>query len=198
MNTENQFTETTENLEKSDIEKDLNNKYLRLYADFENYKKRVQKEKEDIRNFTKLDTLTAVLDIDNDLSLALSKIEDKGGLNLIMSKLDRFLKSQGIETIQTDKYDSDLHEVTSVIESDISDGDAYKNYKTKTEIMMGHGFHGTLLSQEDFINKIKTDDEFAKTWGNNDNKIIEVVSKGYTLNGRIIRYPKVILSKSKD
>ena len=30
----------------------------------------------------------------------------------------------------------------------IWDGDAYKNYKTKTEIMMGHGFHGTLLSQE--------------------------------------------------
>jgi thymidylate synthase len=47
----------------------------------------------------------------------------------------------------------------------IWDGDAYKNYKTKTELLMGHGFHGTLLSQEEFINKIKTDDEFAKTWG---------------------------------
>ena len=47
----------------------------------------------------------------------------------------------------------------------IWDGDAYKNYITKTEIMTGHGFHGTLLSQQEFINKIKTDDEFAKTWG---------------------------------
>ena len=47
----------------------------------------------------------------------------------------------------------------------IWDGDAYKNYKNKTEIMIGHGFHGTLLLQEEFINKIKTDDEFAKTWG---------------------------------
>jgi thymidylate synthase len=47
----------------------------------------------------------------------------------------------------------------------IWDGDAYKNYITKTEIMTGHGFHGVLLSQEDFINKIKTNDEFAKTWG---------------------------------
>ena len=47
----------------------------------------------------------------------------------------------------------------------IWDGDAYKNYKTKTEVMMGHGFHGTLLSQEEFINKIKTDIEFAVTWG---------------------------------
>jgi len=47
----------------------------------------------------------------------------------------------------------------------IWDGDAYKNYKNKTEIMMGHGFHGTLLSQEEFIERIKTDDEFANTWG---------------------------------
>jgi hypothetical protein len=42
--------------------------------------------------------------------------------------------------------------------------DEFENYKIKTEIMMGHGFHGVLLSQEEFINKIKTDDEFAKTW----------------------------------
>ena len=47
----------------------------------------------------------------------------------------------------------------------IWNGDAYKNYKNKTEIMMGHGFHGTLLSQEEFIERIKTDDEFAKQWG---------------------------------
>jgi thymidylate synthase len=47
----------------------------------------------------------------------------------------------------------------------IWDGDAYKNYITKTEIMKGHGFHGTLLSQEDFISKIKTDNDFAKMWG---------------------------------
>ena len=47
----------------------------------------------------------------------------------------------------------------------LSDDDVYKNYKSKTEIMIGHGFHGTLLSQEEFINRIKTDNEFAKTWG---------------------------------
>ena len=43
--------------------------------------------------------------------------------------------------------------------------EAYENYKTKTEIMMGHGFHGTLLSKEEFINKIKTDPEFSEKWG---------------------------------
>jgi hypothetical protein len=43
--------------------------------------------------------------------------------------------------------------------------EVYENYKNKTEIMMGHGFHGILLSQEEFINKCKTDTEFSETWG---------------------------------
>ena len=41
----------------------------------------------------------------------------------------------------------------------------YEYYKTKTEMMMGHGFHGTLLSKEEFINKCKTDSEFSEKWG---------------------------------
>ena len=43
--------------------------------------------------------------------------------------------------------------------------EAYENYKNKTEIMMGHGFHGTLLSQQEFINKCKTNPEFSERWG---------------------------------
>ena len=41
----------------------------------------------------------------------------------------------------------------------------YEYYKTKTEMMVGHGFHGTLLSKEEFINKCKTDTDFSKIWG---------------------------------
>ena len=43
--------------------------------------------------------------------------------------------------------------------------EAYEDYKNKTEIMMGHGFHGTLLSKEEFIDKCKTNPEFSETWG---------------------------------
>jgi thymidylate synthase len=43
----------------------------------------------------------------------------------------------------------------------IWDGDAYKNYMNKEHLSMSFNF----LSQEEFINKIKTDDEFAKKWG---------------------------------
>ena len=50
----------------------------------------------------------------------------------------------------------------------IWDGDAYKNYKVENQKLadgIGHGFHGGKLTQEEFIKKIKTDDEFAKVWG---------------------------------
>ena len=127
------------------VKSELNDKYVRLYAEFENYKKRTQKEKEDIKNFTKLETLAVILDVDNDLFIASNKVKNEG-VNLILSKLDKFLKSQGIESILNDKYDADVHEVISVVDT---------------------GKEG----------------------------IVEVVSKGYKLNGNVIRHPKVILSK---
>lgn len=124
-------------------------KYIRLYAEFENYKKRVVKEKEEIKNNTKIAMLTSILEMDNDLSIAIKNIKDasaKKGVKLIIGKLDNFLKSQGIESIQTKKYDEDLHEVVGVV-------------------------------------------------NNGEEKIVEVISKGYTLYGKPFKYPKIILSK---
>ena len=43
----------------------------------------------------------------------------------------------------------------------IWDGDAYKNYRDKNHIL----YKDTAWTQEEYINKIKTDDEFAKKWG---------------------------------
>ena len=122
-------------------------RFLRLYADFENYKRRVQKEKEELVLNTKTKMLSAVLDMDSDITIAVKSMDkvDKG-LLLIAQKLETFLKNQGIETIQTDTYDEDLHEVISVLET-------------------------------------------------GENKIIDVVTKGYTLNGKPFRYPKIVLSK---
>lgn len=122
--------------------KDLN---LRLAAEFENYKKRVAKEKEELTNNTKVKMLTTILDMDSDISIAMKSVEDDG-VKLIASKLDKFLKDQGIETIQTEKYDSELHEVISVLEV-------------------------------------------------GEQKVVDVISKGYTLNGKPFRYPKIILGK---
>lgn len=112
--------------------------YVRLYAEFENYKKRVLREKEELVNSVKTRMLESILDIDSDLSLVKHNTD---GVSLIMSKLEKFLKSQGVETIQTDVYDADMHEVISIADS-------------------------------------------------ND---ISVVSKGYKMGDKVIRYPKIVL-----
>ena len=124
-------------------------KYLRLYSDFENYKRRTLKEKEDLVSKTKTEMLSSILDIDNDITIAIKNINDEEtryGVTLILKKIEMFLKNNDIEPIQTDVYDKDLHDVVSIIEL---------------------GYH----------------------------KIVEVITKGYTLNGKPIRFPKIILSK---
>jgi molecular chaperone GrpE len=129
--------------------KEAENKYLLLYADFENYKRRVQKEKEELKNNTKVSMITSILDMDNDIELAIKNIKDdsaRDGVTLIASKIQSFLKTQGIEPIQTETYDEDLHEVISVLEI-------------------------------------------------GETKIIDVVSKGYTLNEKPFRFPKIVLGK---
>ena len=86
----------------------LNDKFLRKCAEFENYKRRVQKEKEEIKFNTKVNMVTSILDIDNDISIAIKNIKDesaKEGVQLIAQKLENFLKSQGIESIQTEIYE---------------------------------------------------------------------------------------------
>ena len=129
--------------------KEEKNKYLLLYADFENYKRRVHKEKEELKNNTKVSMITSILDMDNDIELAIKNIKDdsaRDGVKLIASKVQNFLKTQGIEPIQTETYDEDLHEVISVLE----------------------------------IGEVK---------------IVDVVSKGYTLNEKPFRFPKIVLGK---
>ena len=97
---------------------EMESKYKLLYADFDNYKKRVLKEKEEIRTSVKASMLSSLLDIDSDMSIAVRSIKDesaKEGMQIIMGKLDTFLKGHGVEAIQTEEYDEDLHEVISVI-----------------------------------------------------------------------------------
>lgn len=145
MSNDNSGLKTTvETLVENNI--DYKDQYLRLYADFENYKKRTQKEKEELVLNTKTKMMNSILDLDNDLHIAKKSIGESEGINIILNKVHTFLKSQGIEEVQTQSYDSDLHEVVSVLET-------------------------------------------------GEEKIIDVISKGYSINGKPFRYPKIILSR---
>lgn len=138
-----------ENSESQVIEQEIDwkDKYIRLYAEFENYKKRSLRDKEDIKSNAITKTIEVVLDLNDDLNLSKKSITDSttlDGINLIIDKVSTSLSKIGIEEIPTDEYNIDLHEVISVV---------------------GDG-----------------------------KKIIDVLSKGYTLYGTPFKYPKVVLA----
>ena len=65
--------ESAENINELDL---LNDRFLRKCAEFENYKRRVQKDKEELVLNTKNKILSAILDMDNDVSLALKSMDE--------------------------------------------------------------------------------------------------------------------------
>lgn len=152
----NSFTIIKDNVEYNLIDildeykKDSTNRYLSLLADFENYKKRVSKEKEDISTKVKLDTLNSILELNDDFNISLKSLDENSKKNIlpIINKFNLSLEKMGLKEIQTLSYDENIHEVVSVI-----------------------------IGQE--------------------TKIVDVLSKGYTINDKIIRYPKIILSKNE-
>ncbi len=102
------------------------NKFLRLFAEFENYKKRTQKERVDLFKTANQEVLQAMLPICDDFERAvgtIKKIEnvDQGvleGIELIQNKLNSTLESKGLAKIQVEvgaDFDTDFHEAITQI-----------------------------------------------------------------------------------
>lgn len=138
---------------------ELNNSYLRLNAEFDNYRKRTLKEKAELLKSGSERVLLDIIAVVDDFERALdniSKTEDidavKEGIDLIYSKFSSFLTKHGVKEIETigHAFDTDKHEAVTTIPAQ---------------------------SEED------------------KDKIIDSIQKGYTLDDKIIRYPKVIVAK---
>ena len=71
------------------VETDWKDIYVRLLADFDNHKKRIIKEKDELRRTTKMETLSSVLELDNDLHLATKMIKDDKALSAITIITDK-------------------------------------------------------------------------------------------------------------
>ncbi len=94
--------------------KELYDKYLRLLAEFENYKKRTQKEKEDIYAHAKSDVVKSMLPVIDNFDRAEKVIEDPTvaeGIKLIHKQFDEFLTKIGVEEIPAEglEFDPNLH-----------------------------------------------------------------------------------------
>lgn len=148
--------EKQELMEKYEI---ANDKYMRLAAEFDNYRKRTLKERIDIIKSAGEDIIINILPIVDDFERALDAMKDaddieavKEGINIIYNKLLDFLKSRGVKEIEAlnKDFDTDIHEA---------------------------------------VTKIPAPDK--KLQG----KVVDVIGKGYYLNDKIIRFPKVVIGE---
>ncbi len=101
---------------------DWKDKYIRLQAEFDNYRKRTLKEKMEIMQSGGADVIKAFLPVVDDLqraSTAMSKSDDiealRNGVTLIVQKMDETLKQRGVEPIEAigKPLDTDLHEAVA-------------------------------------------------------------------------------------
>lgn len=112
--------------EKVLIEKlaEMQDKYLRLSAEFDNYRKRTLKEKMDISKYAEEDILLGIIPVMDDFERALKHIEMsencagvKEGIDLIYVKLSDFLKQHDVREIESlnSSFNFDLHDAVAKI-----------------------------------------------------------------------------------
>lgn len=117
-----------EEKEKSseEIIQELQDKYIRLSADFDNYRKRTLKEKMDLIKLAGEDILLKLLPVMDDFDRALQTMNEatdckamKDGVDLIHNKFKEFLSSNGIKEIsaKNEEFNTDLHEAVTKVPS---------------------------------------------------------------------------------
>lgn len=130
LNTEETVSEKEQEVEKSPLEElqesynQINDKYLRLYSDFENFRKRTSKERIDLIMNGGADIFKLLLPVIDDFERARTNMETaedvpsvKEGIELIYHKLIKELESKGLKPMEAkgQVFDSELHEAITQI-----------------------------------------------------------------------------------
>lgn len=112
-------------LKMTEEKAELQDKYLRLYSEFDNYRKRTTKEKLDVIKNASESLITSVLPIIDDMERAMQynqKAEAElsvvvEGESLIFQKLMNILKQKGVTLIETENahFNTDFHEAVSIV-----------------------------------------------------------------------------------
>jgi molecular chaperone GrpE len=123
---------TTESTEMSDADKivELNDRFLRLYAEFDNYRKRTNKEKIDLISSAGEGILKDLLPVMDDFERAIANNETaedlvsvKEGFHLIFNKFRHILESKGLKKMEAkgESFDSELHEAIANVPAPTDD-----------------------------------------------------------------------------
>lgn len=126
-----------EELVKKEQEYDeLMDRYKRVLAEFENYKKRSSKERDLLYNSIMGDVMTGILPVLDNLEKAVqAETKDtsyKQGIELVYKQLQDLLKANGVEEIESvgKVFDPELHEaVSSVIDENLGEKEIREDYR---------------------------------------------------------------------
>ena len=125
---------------------ELMDRLLRRQAEFDNFRRRAEREKADVLEFANADTVRVILPILDDFERAL-KVECTGkdyarGMELIYQRLLDALKKFGLEPISAKglKFDPNLHHAVDMVETDDVD-----DHTVLDEYQQGYNFRGRPL-----------------------------------------------------
>jgi molecular chaperone GrpE len=98
---------------------EANDKYLRLYSDFDNYKKRINRERIELIKSASQDVMASILPILDDMERAIKAMNDaknveavKEGIQLVYQKMKSITEGKGLKAMETigKDFDADLHD----------------------------------------------------------------------------------------
>ena len=132
--------------EKAEPEEDENSRYLRLMAEFQNYKKRVAKEKQDLYSYANEKIVTELLAVVDNFERALQQeAGDEGfkeGMELIFKQLGDVLEKSGLKEIEAlgEDFDPNLHNAVMTEESE-----EYESGKVSGVLQKGYTLNGKVI-----------------------------------------------------
>ncbi len=118
---------------------ELNNKYLRALADYQNLEKQTAVWREDFVKFSNAGLISQILEVVDDLEKACEHLNDDG-LKLVLDKLKNILKNAGLEEILVDglEFNPEQMEVVSVEPGE-------ENNKVAKVVQKGYILNGRIL-----------------------------------------------------
>jgi molecular chaperone GrpE len=129
---------------------DLNNRFMRLNADFQNYKKRVEKEKADVYQFGNEKIITDLLPILDNLERAYSSVNEETlandgivkGVEMVIQQFKENLKKHGVEEIEAmgEEFDPNLHHAVMQ-----EDHEAYESNRVIDVFQKGYTLNGRVI-----------------------------------------------------